>query len=1240
MKAVKTIQESLIKYLKKLIIFLESKTVKENSKEIFPINSLAPKVLTEEKDLKPILPYLENLKQAIDTESINNIAITGSYGSGKSTILKTFRYQYPEYEYLNISLASFKENKEKSDDPEFEKRLEISILQQIFYHVEPSKIPDSRFKRIVNVTYKKALIFSISLILWCFSTLILFKFDYISKLDPQKWQYDHPLNWTTVLTSVVFFTGIGFLIKGIYRVFKNSKINKLNIKGELELGESIDKSVFNQYLEEILYFFERTKFNVVIIEDVDRFDSTDIFTKLREINILINNYNLIKRPVKFIYAIKDEMFKDKNERVKFFEFIIPVIPFINPSNASDQLTNLITHAKLQDVLSADFTSDVVTFIDDIDMRLLINIFHEYQLYKTMLSNELKQDNLFALIVYKNLHPDDFGDLQKRKGKLHDFFFKKPIYSTKITEKFKSQIEKINDQIELLENEIDKPIKELRAVYINKLVSKLDKFCAFHIDGENVSLNEVLEDDNFKKVKTATSISYIAYVARQINRNYNYTWEASPSTESTNVEINFLEIEKEISNKLTYNQREKLLTDKANNQINILKAEKEKIRSEINEMESMSIQKIFEVTGTEEYLGAFKENNLMRNLLLNGYIDEHYDDYISLFHEVNLTKEDFTFERKVKSGYNLPFDHTIIKTKNLIKRLPDHYFRKEEILNYNLLSFLLKNESKHKVKIDYFFKALSFDGEKQFEFIYGFIQNDPERINSFIKKLCAYKPSLWVYIYEKSGLPEEEIEGLVKHIFNYADKKSISKFNSLESLDIYISQMDNFFTFCSSLQQTSTIQSFVAERKIEFESLDLPNETQKQLFEVIYTKNLYQLNQHNIYSIIKGNGEDIDESKLHVAHYTTLLKSNLKDLISYINDNIEDYLEQILLLSEGNNDEEEETIVDILNRDDVSLDLKTQVVRSQNAKINSLNLIDDIEVKQVVLENNKLTINWGNIFDYYDTTEQDEFDDVLISFLNEQQNYETLSQQKLSIKERNEDYIKKISSTLLQCEPLEINAYTDLLNSLPYIYTRVNFNGLGVEKIEALLAKKILSLTSDNFNGLKEKGISLHIKIIEVHQNKFVEVMNEIALDTNDWLLIFKSNSVTVSNKLSIIKNMDNSVIINNRNIADVVCDILPNDQHIPLSYELLNAMFDVHNSLSKKIAILIFNFESLLDIQVQALVEKMGKEYAKIFMKQHKPTFSNNPQHIALFKKLQTRGLIIRYEILVKKDEIKVIAKY
>jgi len=476
-----TLKVKILSNLKKIIKSLEQKWSNTNSHIASPIYSLAPKILTEEKELDAVKPYIDTLKSAIEADGINNIAITGSFGSGKSTILKTFQSLHPEFKYLNISLASFKENKEKTEDSEFERILEVSILQQMFYHVEPSKIPDSRFKRIVNLKPKKKFFITLFFLIWILCSLTLFKFNYIEKWNPVGWDIGYSIDWITFLYSIIFIVGLGIIISKGYRLFSNSKINKINLKGELELGDTIDKSIFNQHLEEILYFFERTDFNVVIIEDVDRFESTDIFTKLREINILINNSNLIKRPVKFIYAIKDEMFKDKNDRVKFFELIIPIIPFINPSNASEQLTKLISNAKLEGILSPDFTSDVLTFIDDIEMRLLINIFHEYQIYKTILSDDLNQDNLFAIIVYKNLYPDDFGELQKRKGNLYKFFDQKPNYINNITSKIDIRLKEIDDQSVLLKEEFDKSIKELRAIYIFQIISKLNIFKYFYFN---------------------------------------------------------------------------------------------------------------------------------------------------------------------------------------------------------------------------------------------------------------------------------------------------------------------------------------------------------------------------------------------------------------------------------------------------------------------------------------------------------------------------------------------------------------------------------------------------------------------------------------------------------------------------------------------------------------------------------------------------------------------------------------
>jgi hypothetical protein len=118
---------------------------------------------------------------------------------------------------------------------------------------------------------------------------------------------------------------------------------------------------------------------VVIIEDLDRFEQTEIFTKFREINLLINSSKSINRDVVFIYAVRDEMFKD-SERTKFFDFIIPIIPVINYSNSSENLKNALKKFKYK--ISTALIDDIAFYVND--MRLLYNVVNEFHLYKTNL----------------------------------------------------------------------------------------------------------------------------------------------------------------------------------------------------------------------------------------------------------------------------------------------------------------------------------------------------------------------------------------------------------------------------------------------------------------------------------------------------------------------------------------------------------------------------------------------------------------------------------------------------------------------------------------------------------------------------------------------------------------------------------------------------------------------------------------------------------------------------------------
>ncbi len=118
----------------------------EETNKNIKFHSLAPTDNAENSDI-----YLSALDWAIKEPNINNIAVTGNYGSGKSSILNTYQKKSKRKErFLNISLATFDQKDYKKDDNIIEK----SILQQLFYKEKINKTPYSRFKKINNLNSK------------------------------------------------------------------------------------------------------------------------------------------------------------------------------------------------------------------------------------------------------------------------------------------------------------------------------------------------------------------------------------------------------------------------------------------------------------------------------------------------------------------------------------------------------------------------------------------------------------------------------------------------------------------------------------------------------------------------------------------------------------------------------------------------------------------------------------------------------------------------------------------------------------------------------------------------------------------------------------------------------------------------------------------------------------------------------------------------------------------------------
>ncbi len=1201
-------KEKLLYFLKEIIDWL-THFYNKFSKKKSNLSSYHP--LSPTDDAENIDYYIESLDWALQNRcKIKNIAISGPYGSGKSSVIQTFqkRNKNKDYKFLNISLATFKEEKteekksKKTYNEDILRLIELSILQQLFYLEKDKNIPDSRFKKIKSFSIWHLGFLTIGFVTALISFLYLVFPKFLEKFSlitiTQKYS-----NLIHFLAVIILFTGLLFILFKLTRIIKGIVIKKLSLNNaSIEIDGNISKSILNNHLDEILYFFEVTKYNTVIIEDIDRFEQTEVFTKLRELNLLINNSKKIKDDIIFIYAIRDDMFKDK-DRTKFFDFMIPIIPVINSSNSNEKLLGIIKNNDYK--ISNDLVSNISLFIDD--MRLLYNIMNEYYIYSKNLNPNLNQDKLLSMIVYKNIHPIDFTELSNNGGTLYNTLSKKHLYIQEKNEKIDKEIFETKERIEKSEGVKLNNIKELRTIYLSKIIEKINNsnyaFHSFKINNVSYKISQATEDEIFPYFIDNTTIQY------QYQNQTNYL---------TNFTYDFKGIEKEINPVLTYREREQLILN--NNRIDSLKKKVEDLEEKKNLIKKYKIQEL--LSDKEIIIDSLqnKQNELISILLRNGYIDEDYLDYISIFYEGSLSKVDHQFLINVKTQIDSDFDYKLNKIENLLKKINLLDFEKGYILNYSLLDFLLSN-NKQKIKRDTIFIQLKNEIQKSVNFIDGFIQYTSQ-IELFIQLLCKQWTNIWNYIENESGFSEEKKANYFKLIIDHADIKDIKAI-----FDNYKSIISNNKNFLSITKNTKKIKEIIKILIIRFE--DTEESSPKDLLEFIYSENYYSLNPTMLKSILTFysvfNQNEFDEK-----NYSTIKQSKIEPLIKNIEKNINEYISSIYLKIESNIKEPLDSLVNLLNNKDVTIKNKNKIIKQTETKIEDITEIENQEVINLLLNESKVSANWGNITSIYIENENKLSED-LISFINSLKNAERLSKNKISKEYPDEESAKNFIREILLEDSFNDACYLYLLKSIPFIYDSLDFENLSFEKVKLLVDNKILVVNNTNFELLKENFDKLHISLIENDPNKFIEDIISFELDNDDLLSILESIKVTIAIKVKVINNFDTSTFTTDSKLLNKIGLLLIENLNIVIDNIIINSVI-TKSELTNSQKLVIFNKYNTVfkKNEIETFLLSLGEPYSNIAENGKRPLIDYNTTNEEFVTILKRKEYISKYEIKQK----------
>ncbi len=1060
---------------------------------------------TEYTDLAPInkigngAEYLNALHWALNNKKIKNIALAGPYGSGKSSIIETYlnSHKTVRKKALRISMATFVANVVEQKG-EFKKigvtpnEIELGILKQLFYKVDYKKIPQSRYRKIHKISFWD--IFACLLGLSGVISIIVYVFftetfnSIIEKVikagspiaSLSKLSYISPAVISLILFGILVLgvlAVLSFMYRSIASRFKVKEI-KLPADTTVTNGEETNETIFNKYMDEIVYFFEETKYQFVFFEDLDRLDHSSVFVHLRELNTLLNNCDVIKKPIVFVYAIKDDIFLD-TDRTKFFEFIIPVIPIINSTNSGEILLEKLENSKrigIEHKISQGFVLDVSPYISD--MRVLLNTYNEFIVYKKTLREEqdlkLLDEPMMALIIFKNLYPCDFAEIQMEQGIIKQAFFDKQKYLNSKQSTIQGEIDELSRLLTQLPSETLKNIKELKSTFLCEITSWRGYAYEMNSYGHfSTRASQFMQDD--------FSISQWKNI-QQCSGSFR-TWDGNSGNSFSCEQFS------EICS--TYLDREKMIRIIEKNQIAEIQKKIENYKEKLHDISGWSLKQLIEQFGFEEILSyEVKQNKLLVFLLRRGYIDEKYANYINYFKGNTVTKGDMNFILSVKNMEPQPFAYPLIKTPMVIQRLQEYEFKLKPIYNFDLLECLLSSDSSFE-KLNTFISQVVDEEELSWNFIDDFIDKTTYRNQSrFIKLLASAWPNMWDYITQNVVLTYERKIYYLELLILNNDIEVLIAMNSNNKLSDFFENNEDILEKLNSIESCRII-GLIKAIQLKFSNVSIEN-VQTDVLDYIFDNNCYELNKLMIQHVVKYKNEDL-VPYLDSRHYTTIIKLDYAQLIDYVRENLTHYLETIVLTGELANDEEEQ-IFDLLERSIDDQALCNKIIKHENFCIDDITrcckalLAENKSAVKVIwdllLENEKILPVWKNVSGYWSEFELSQY---LIDYI-EKHVDDLVHADSHCIKD---DFIRKFIQANVASEVFAV--------LLPYIRMNnfdIALNTLDVEKLIVMINCQYFNFTIEYYEEISRSFPDLRVEFILKNQTEYIDVINDIQLDSS------------------------------------------------------------------------------------------------------------------------------------------------
>lgn len=832
--------------------------------------------------------YLDHLEDAVKDPRNRNIAVSGRYGTGKSSVLDKFEANHKRYT-LRLAVSTLGP---EGDETTLTNRIQKEVLKQLVYSARPKTVRHSRFRQRVPLTRAGA--FAQSLLAVVIFGILLWLLRHL----PTQIADGAGYSWKQ---RDAVWAVVAVLLASVLAIVRMVTYNRFVVSGMSAAGATLsltkpENTYFDEHLDEIVYFFNQESTDFVIFEDVDRYNDPQIFEALRELNTLLNNTPKRRRriaryqqPLRFVYAMRDSLFQAigddiakeagddaaraeniRANRTKFFEVVIPLVPFISHRTAREHLDVLLRDAGIDiDRSLIEVVAKHVT-----DMRLLLNICNEYIVFSQRLlesghvAPNLEPSKLFALVAYKNFHLADFERIPQRGSDLdrvYDFY--RQVVSVSVSQRERSKRQ-------LLEDNAPPPA-------IHALAKRL---------GERlIALGHAARDTLAPQVKNATDLSF------QLNSDQNEAsaaitpafWDKVVETRSValasvpkpgqpygptaHMTLSQQRLEGLFPEALAGRWQERNAAA-AQRTVDLFDREIEVLRgADFQGLFNDARYKAPVVNGGEpitfeEFVSTNLKSDLAKDLVAQGHIDQNFTLYAAQFYGNFTGVKVATFMVQVVQANRMDIGYTFEghdSIANLLNESDSNFLRTVSAYNIEILDYLLVNDvDRADDVIDQMTRKF---GDSARKFAAAYFTTGQQRTALASRMAGLGWDNVFTYLSTNDGVPADVRPSLVSAALLASDPGITYELSNefvVFVLDRY--QEMSAFTERQEPSAVNTLVEILRRADIRVPSLDGIDE---QLKMVVVERNLYELTADNLRSVLGLSGEvSLDQVRANAYAY--------------------------------------------------------------------------------------------------------------------------------------------------------------------------------------------------------------------------------------------------------------------------------------------------------------------------------------------------------------------------------------